>query len=192
MLDCGATTLEHTPMQESRWMQSLQDANAGAVVAKFPLPVRPTVARSEKSATTTNGYVAASGFAAELAVHYEKLDALAVDPSLWPRGADGPGTAAIQTAKGVLIQISEATASPARVVASAEGGVAICFVCGDKYADIECLNSGEILGVTTNRRDLPTAWELERSPASIADTLSKITRFLLQTTVADASGRARR
>ena len=61
-------------------------------------------------------------------------------------------------------------------IPSAEGGVGITFVAGDKYADIEFLNSEEILAVTSEGQERPTVWELPNT-ADIKQSLQRIYEF---------------
>ena len=110
--------------------------------------------------------------------HFAKLQAIRNDPSLWPDGAEKPSDYAIAWASTMLEQLLIDELPPTRVVASAEGGVAICFVNGDKYADIEFLNSGEILGVVSNRRDRPLAWEVDANSAGMAGACARIRDFI--------------
>jgi hypothetical protein len=61
---------------------------------------------------------------------------------------------------------------PDAVTASSEGGIAICFMRNQKYADVECLNSGEILAVRYSAADDPAAWEI-RPDAVASDATAK-------------------
>jgi uncharacterized protein YciI len=63
----------------------------------------------------------------KFAAHYAKLDALAADRSLLVSGSEPPSTLAVARARAVLQQSETESLEPIRVVASAEGGVAICF-----------------------------------------------------------------
>lgn len=56
---------------------------------------------------------------------------------------------------------------PDAVTSSPEGGIAICFMRNRKYADVECLNSGEILAVRYSSDEDPTAWEIR--PDAVAN-----------------------
>jgi hypothetical protein len=114
----------------------------------------------------------------KFAAHYAKLDALAADRSLLVSGSEPPSTLALARARAVLQQSETESLEPIRVVASAEGGVAICFTNGKKYSDIETLNSGEILGVTSDRRDTPVVWEVDPTPSGIAGAVARIREFL--------------
>jgi hypothetical protein len=114
----------------------------------------------------------------DFAIHFAKLRAIETDRTLWLEGAEPPSGIAHMWARVVLQQLQADSLMPTRVVASAEGGVAICFVSREKYSDLECLNTGAILGVTSNRRDRPTVWEIEQSSSGISQALSRIRRFL--------------
>ena len=114
--------------------------------------------------------------------HFSKLRAIQAEPDLWPEGADGPNDEAIALAAQVLERLENDMVVPSRVVATAEGGVAICFVKGDAYADVECFNDGVILGATTNGRDRPVVWEIEPRSGGIAWASDRIRKFLLSQT----------
>jgi hypothetical protein len=64
-----------------------------------------------------------------------------------------------------------------RVGASVEGGVAISFQRGDLYADIEFLNSGEVLAVTSDRITPPVVWQVSNSVDSMTEALRAIYEF---------------
>jgi len=110
--------------------------------------------------------------------HFVKLRSLLKNSSLWPDGAEAPSVEAQQQALVMLGQLHADRFLPTRIVASAEGGVAICFSKDNKYADIEFLNTGEILGVVSNRRDRPIAWEIEPSARDLARASARIRKFL--------------
>jgi hypothetical protein len=132
--------------------------------------------RRSSNAATTKNYVVDT--ADEFAPFFAKLDEIDVNDRLWPENADRPTNEALAGAKVVLQKFREFDLLPSSVVASAEGGVAICFINNDKYSDIECLNSGEILGVNSNRRDIPIAWEIGLSDHAIEVSVSQIRDFL--------------
>lgn len=110
--------------------------------------------------------------------YFAKLHALATDKSLLVEGTDPPSSLVLALARAILRQLETEALEPDRVVASAEGGVAICFVHGSKYSDIECLNSGEILGVISNRRDHPFVWEVDPSAGGITQAAARIRHFI--------------
>lgn len=109
--------------------------------------------------------------------HLTRLRELPSNPTLWPEDADGPSQHSIELAAIALAWFNRLRFAPSRVIASAEGGVGVCFVQGDKYADIEFLNTGEILGVTSNRHDRPTVWKVEQDVHSLAKAAIRIRQF---------------
>lgn len=112
------------------------------------------VIRSREGSAYLKGLVATS-------LLRKKLHELAnCDKNSMMPGEDPPSQHAIGAAGHVLRSFLSSHLIPDGVLASAEGGVAICFVRGDKYADIECLNSGEVLAVTSTRNKHPHAWAL--------------------------------
>jgi hypothetical protein len=113
------------------------------------------------------------------APYYAKLDLLATDRSLLVAGSEPPSISALAHARAVLQQLETESLEPTRIVASADGGVAICIGTEDKYSDIECLNSEEILGVTSNRRDTPFVWQVDPSPSGLAGAVARIRNFLI-------------
>lgn len=117
----------------------------------------------------------------KFAVHFEKLEAFATDRSLSKDCDQPPSSLALAWARQVLEQLETEALEPSRVVCSSEGGIAICFVSAGNYSDIECLNAGEILGVTSNRRDRPTVWEIEPSASGYARAAARIRDFLSST-----------
>ncbi|OAI43881.1 hypothetical protein AYO43_09745 [Nitrospira sp. SCGC AG-212-E16] len=94
-------------------------------------------------------------------------------------GADAPNKAALATARNVLNYLKDMDLKLERVLASAVGGVSICFVSAGKYAEIECYNTDTAIAITsltrTNERSI---WEVD----SIKDTLQRISRFIQDTT----------
>ena len=67
---------------------------------------------------------------------------------------------------------------PDAVTASPDGGVAICFMRNQKYADVECLNSGDILAVRYSSDDDPTAWEIESNAVATDATAKSFSEYL--------------
>lgn len=124
-----------------------------------------------------SGALRSEGVDSPFDIHFSKLARLMKDGSQWPDGAEPPAPIAQEWALITLAQLQADQFLPSRVVASAEGGVAICFSKDNKYADIEFLNSGEILGVISNRRDRPVAWEITASPSELARASVRIRHF---------------
>lgn len=125
----------------------------------------------------TNEYIDTIGLDRKFADHFAKLRGIGIEKSLWPEGAEAPSAFAQMWARIALQQFRSDRFPPTRVTASAEGGIAICFVDGEKYADVEFLNAGDILGVVSNRRDRPLAWEIKHSSRSLARAAARIREF---------------
>jgi hypothetical protein len=88
--------------------------------------------------------------------------------------AEPPNEAALARAQQLLLRFFERGIVPTDVVPSSEGGVAITFNHGERYADLECLNSGETLAVTAVGNEQPRAWEVENGGITVFDTLERI------------------
>ena len=93
--------------------------------------------------------------------HYERLADLLSLPDLTPEGAEMPTKDSAAKAAIVLEHLLQTGFPPDKIVASAEGGIAMVWVKGDKYADVECLNTGEVLCVITDRKNPPIVWAMD-------------------------------
>lgn len=93
-------------------------------------------------------------------------------------GAEPPANCAIASARLACEVLHEIGFEPARIAPSAEGGVGICFLNGDKYADIECFNTGEILAVISDRRDRREVWSVAPNKRDIEEVLDRIRAFI--------------
>lgn len=137
---------------------------------------RNYIRRSVSRQITTNEYSNISK--KKFLSHIHKLKEIAEIKNQSPEIDDAPSREALFFANLVIEQLQRDELAPAKIVESVDGGVAICFVAGDKYADIECLNTGEILGVTTNRRDRPSVWEIKQNASEIARATERIREFI--------------
>lgn len=75
-------------------------------------------------------------------------------------GAEAPNFASIDEAHEILEIISEVKLTPTNISPSVEGGINIYFIKDNKYADIECFNSGEVLTSKSDRINEPEVTEL--------------------------------
>jgi hypothetical protein len=141
---------------------------------KYQVPSK--VKQKPKVSSTTNEYIDISN--RQFISHILKLAEISSNKLQLSEGTEEPSKIAIQIANLVIKQLEKSEFPPAEIVPSAEGGVAFCFIDGDRYADIECLNSGEILGVTTNRRDRPSVWEIQLNQSEIARATERIRSFI--------------
>jgi hypothetical protein len=83
-------------------------------------------------------------------------------------GAEPPNDESRTRATKVLTVLQDQFFPPTKVVPSSEGGVAICFIKDDRYADIEFLNTGEILAVTYRGVEEPTVWPILNDTLDLA------------------------
>jgi hypothetical protein len=89
-------------------------------------------------------------------------------------GAPAPNDRAAANAERVLRLLQYFELSIARVLPSAEGGIGICFIQNDSYADIECSNDGEIIGVRYVGAAAPTLIEIDGTDDSIRAGLQEV------------------
>ena len=93
---------------------------------------------------------------------YERLDRLAELREDWDTyGAPLPNRSSISNARSILALFEKAYLTPAKVVPSAEGGVGIVFVRGERCADVECLNDGDVLAAKYTGEGEPEVWEVK-------------------------------
>jgi len=89
-------------------------------------------------------------------------------------GAEPPSATARESAAQLLGILRTSNLPPTRVVPSSEGGVGICFINGEAYADIESLNSGELLAVMYTGTEEPQVWEITQNEESIKEAVEQI------------------
>jgi len=107
------------------------------------------------------------------------LEQLRKLPENWDSyGAEPPNLTALYWSKTVLELLLEINFPPNKITASVENGVGISFIQGEKYADIECFNTGEILAVTSDKQGNPNVWQVDDKLDSIKSALEKIYVFI--------------
>lgn len=92
--------------------------------------------------------------------------------------SEPPNSTALYWGRVVIEILTSINFPPLHISASAEEGINISFICDEKYADIECLNTGEILAVNSNRRDHPDVWQVNPRKKDIKHSLEKIRAYL--------------
>jgi hypothetical protein len=97
-----------------------------------------------------------------------------LDPDWDSYGAEAPNEGARNTAERILALLRSTLLAPTRIIASSEGGIGICFVHEDRYADFECFNTGEIVAVSYRGTDEPHAWEVAPDDAAIQTAIEQI------------------
>lgn len=93
-------------------------------------------------------------------------------------GAETPNDRAISMARQLVELLGEMDIKPNAVRASAEGGVCISFADADRYGDVECFNSGEMLAVTSSDTEKAHAWEVPASDIDILQAVQRIHEFI--------------
>ena len=92
--------------------------------------------------------------------------------------ADPPAADSIELARCVFQSLSENDLEPTGIDPSAEGGICISFGDGDRYADFECFNSGELLAVTSRGGDETDVWAVSDVGQDLGDAIDKLREFL--------------
>ncbi len=81
-------------------------------------------------------------------------------------GAEPPSERARSQAMWILDQLEGSSLPPNRLMASAEGGIAMSFVEGNNRAEIEVYNDGEIVAAVYSAEQDPVVWEVaDANPA---------------------------
>jgi len=95
-------------------------------------------------------------------------------------GAPKPESVAIKNAHAILKPLSEVRFNPAKIMPSVEGGICFLFVSGNKYADIECDNDGDIIAGMSDRTNEPVIWSVTNNREGVMQSIERIKNFLEQ------------
>ena len=134
---------------------------------------------STSKSSSVRGNTPTSGEEAWFIKYVFTLEKLRELPENWDSyGAEPPNFTALYWSKTVLELLLRMNLPPSRVTPSVENGVGISFIRGQKYADIECFNTGEILAVISDRRGKPYVWEVGDNIEAIKLALEKICVFI--------------
>lgn len=110
---------------------------------------------------------------------HKRLASLASLEDDWDSyGASPPTAASIETARYVLGRLALTDFRPSDIAPSAEGGVCLSFRQGNRYGDVECFNSGEVLAVTSLGGDQTDVWEVGDVDCDLSSTLERLRAFL--------------
>ncbi|HEX8195924.1 MAG TPA: hypothetical protein VF571_07030 [Pyrinomonadaceae bacterium] len=90
--------------------------------------------------------------------------------------AERPSILTIGRAVTTLTKLKELGLVPTNVSPSVEGGTSIYFIKGDKFADFEFFNSGDILAGLSDRVNEPVVLEVDIE--NIEATIERIRQFL--------------
>lgn len=111
--------------------------------------------------------------------HERSLRALTLLRDGWDSyDAPKPNELAFQKAKEILIRLSKFKYRPTKIMPSVDGGICFLFVKGDKYADLDCDNEGDILASLSDRVNEPEIWEITDNKVQIDRSIKKIITFL--------------
>jgi hypothetical protein len=91
--------------------------------------------------------------------------------------AQPPNELSLDWARATLEVLGELGVPPTCIVPSAEGGISVCFVADNRYADVECFNNGEILAGLSGVGE-PRVWEVAPNKAGIRLALDEIRGYL--------------
>jgi hypothetical protein len=117
-----------------------------------------------------------SDAAKRIAVLWETVDDMRRLQADWNGyNSDPPNEFARDLAKQILLSTTNILV-PTRVAPSAQGGVGICFYGRNKYADIECLNTGEILATLSDGVGRPEVWDVK--PVESRKALERIGQYI--------------
>lgn len=72
-----------------------------------------------------------------------------------------PNAVARKNARQVVELLQNADFAPDSILASADGGIAVVFKQGDRYADIECFNNGEVFTGVSEGKSPPQIHSVE-------------------------------
>lgn len=89
-----------------------------------------------------------------------------------------PNQRAVRMAREVLSLLHNMGTEPDRLVASADDGIAFSFRRSDRYANIECLNSGEIYTLWYDDATEPVTHQIATDEICIREAISLINGFI--------------
>lgn len=78
---------------------------------------------------------------------------------------------------GILLAFKDSRLMPSGIHIDDES-FTVYFIYKKYYADIQCFNNGEILGVLSDKRNDPMVWTIRNTPQEISDACTKITNFI--------------
>ena len=89
-------------------------------------------------------------------------------------GAESPNGVARALAGKILDTLEANWLPPTRLMPSSEGGIAISFVEGNKRAEIEIYNTGEVVAATYSAVSEPVVWEIDNIDVGLIGAISDI------------------
>lgn len=95
-------------------------------------------------------------------------------------GAAPPNATALRAAAKVLECLSTAQLPKPGISASVEEGVCISFWRRDRYAHIECFNTGEIVAAIMNEQRQHSTWPVRREAGEVVSAVLQIEKHLME------------
>ena len=145
-------------------------------VTEVTTPSSLSIERSKQGggADAVSADVIAMKMAKDLRRFDEQVDALRKLPNDWDSyGAPPPSIKTSKGAKVALRVLLHQGLQPSRVTPSGEGGVALVFINDSRYADIEFLNTGDILAGFVSKATSARVLTLT-SPDDVGSVVSEI------------------
>jgi|GEM_PF-6689583 hypothetical protein len=90
--------------------------------------------------------------------------------------AEAPNKNAFDKAQKTIDYLQMVNFPPTKIVPSVEGGLSLLFVRGEKYAEIECDNDGDVICGLSDRKNDPILWEIGVD-INLIGTIEKIREF---------------
>jgi len=115
-----------------------------------------------------------------LASAYRQLESLkGLQPDWNGYGSNPPNVVAYSQARRVLDELHRVNFEPSRIMASADDGIAICLMDKNRYADLECYNSGEVVAMTTDHSTgNHKVWQLPISEMGLREAVDRLRIFI--------------
>ena len=107
-----------------------------------------------------------------------QLKVLELEAESWTRESEAPSDLAFDNARALLHRLKIDGLKPSRVVPSVEGGIGIVFSDRARYADFECLNTGEVSAVLSDRKGKVEAFEVATDFEGYKHAIKNIREFL--------------
>lgn len=160
------------PLPPARTIPAYYDAAvSGADALTIFLPFRDKIVASRETSLLWKRHVAGdldgqiSGYA-ELCAGWDSYDALP------------PSHAAVQHARDMLAKLRELFLIPNAALPSAEGGIALVFTNGDRYAQLEILNSGSLISLSFQGKATPAVKKHSTTDSGYLEAIETISHFI--------------
>ena len=155
-----------TVNKDERWTGPYEDRSS------WPSPVMQNTAQ----VTDVTFVIKRSGWLIQAFKKLNQLMALGADWDTYQ--SEAPSEQTIRLAREVLRTLADEDFAPSSLDPSSEGGVSLSFRNGDRYSDIECFNSGEVLAVVSRAGQDTDVWELNNLADDLPQAINRIRSFL--------------